>query len=70
MFKVKDKVLVTCQILRKNPQTSKPETINLSEEEGVVEKASASEKTPQKNSYHVKTKYGVHMVSESKLTKK
>jgi len=70
MFKVNDEVLVTCQVLRKHPQTGVPETINLSGEAGVVKKASTFENAPAKNTYHVQTQYGVHFVNETKLAPK
>ena len=70
MFNNNDEVLVTCQVLRKNPTTGVPETLNLSGEEGVVKKSSTFEDQPAKNTYHVETQYGVHFVNESKLAPK
>jgi len=70
MFKKDDEVLVNCQVLRKNPTTGVPETINLSGEAGVVKKASTFADNPAKNTYHVETQYGVHFVNEGKLAPK
>lgn len=66
-FKKNDNVLVTASILRKNPETGEPETLNLTNEDGVVKKASTYKNKPEKNQYHVKTQYGVHYVNETKL---
>jgi len=67
-FKKDDNVLVTAPVLRKNPETGVPETLNLTDEPGVVKKAQTYKGKPEKNQYHVKTQYGVAYANESKVT--
>lgn len=70
VFKKNDEVLMTGQVLRKNPETSQPQTLNLSDEPGVIEKMRTNKSDESKNSYWVKTKYGVHFTHVSKLQPK
>lgn len=68
MFKKNDVVLATARVLRKNPKTGKPETLNFVEEKGTIEKARTYKDAPEKNTYWVKTKYGVNVLNEKNLT--
>ena len=69
-YKKNDKVLLTASVLRKNPKSGKPETLNLVDELGTIKKVQLYKKQPEKNQYHVETKYGVTFVNESKLAPK
>ena len=66
-FKVKDVVLATAKVLRKNPKTGLPETLNLVSEEGTVKKAATFPNAPEKDTYHVETQYGISLLNGSKL---
>jgi len=66
-FKKNDVVLATAKILRKNPETGEAETLNFANEEGTIKKLKTYAKSPEKNTYWVKTQYGVSLLNESKL---
>lgn len=66
-FKKNDSVLMTGQVLRKNPDTGAPQTLNLADEPGTIEKLRVFKGDETKNTYWVKTQYGVHVSHESKL---
>jgi len=67
VFKKDDVVLATAKILRKNPSTGKPETLNFVNEQGTVKKARTYKDAPEKNTYWVQTQYGVNVLNEKNL---
>lgn len=66
-FKENDVVLATAKVLRKNPDTGKPETLNFAGEEGTVKKARTYKDNPGKNTYWVSTQYGINVLNEKNL---
>lgn len=69
-FKKDDLVLATVKVLRKNPDDGSPETLNLVNEDGVIKRAKVYKDAPIKNTYWVKTQFGVHVLNEAKLVAK
>tara|TARA_R110000803_G_scaffold199930_1_gene264119 strand:- start:75 stop:296 length:222 start_codon:yes stop_codon:yes gene_type:complete len=66
-FKNEDVVLATAKVLRKNPDTGKPETLNFTDEEGTVKKARTYKDNPEKDTYWVKTQYGINVLNGKNL---
>jgi hypothetical protein len=67
VFELNDVVLATGKVLRKNPSTGEPETLNFSEEEGTVKKLEKFEGKPEKNTYWIETQYGVNVFNGKNL---
>lgn len=57
--KVKDKIKISCKVLVRN-KDGKNETKNLISEEAIIEKI-------DRDDYYVRTKYGTHIITESKI---
>lgn len=66
-FKKDDVVLATAKVLRKNPDTGQPETLNLADEQGTVKKARTYKNAPEKDTYWVQTQYGVSVLNGKNL---
>ena len=66
-FKRKDKVSITGHMPRKKSTASKGKPVELVDNTGTIVKVRKHKNNAAKNTYHVKNKYGTHIVHSSKL---